>query len=220
MGLSLFVAMLVVADIVAQMFVFGFNVDPDNHYVRLFDLDVEHNLPSVYSAVTLAASAALFALIAKGDRDAGRGRPAWALMAYIFCFLSADELFSIHEQLIRPMRHMFPSNGLMHYGWVLPYGIATAGLGLSLIPFLRRLPARTSLLLLLSGAIYVSGAIGLEMVGAWIDGHWGKHCVSYAVEVVFEESLEMCGIVLLIYTLLDYIRTHLPNLSVRATFRD
>ena len=61
------------------------------------------------------------------------------------------------------------------------------------------------ILFVVSGLIYVAGAIGFELLGAWEADFHGTDTIRYCILFTCEEFLEMIGIVLLIYSLLSYI---------------
>ncbi|MGB5734474.1 MAG: hypothetical protein WBM40_08530 [Thiohalocapsa sp.] len=66
------------------------------------------------------------------------------------------------------------------------------------MPFLWRYRWRTSLLFLAAGAIYGGGAVGVE--------HWtgdDVRSLSYNMWTTVEEAMEMFGVILFIYALLD-----------------
>ena len=67
-----------------------------------------------------------------------------------------------------------------------------------------------------AGAIFVGGAIGVEMLG----GHWfvtqGRDNVTYVALQTLEETMEMMGIVVFIYALAEYLDEHL---DLRLRFR-
>jgi hypothetical protein len=85
------------------------------------------------------------------------------------------------------------------------------------LPFLARLPARTRNLFFLAGFVYVSGAIGFEMVGGRQAALYGDDNLTYKLLAHVEESLEMAGLVVLLYALLDYAARHVGPVSVRVT---
>jgi hypothetical protein len=64
----------------------------------------------------------------------------------------------------------------------------------------------------LSGAIFVTGAIGFEILGSGIDERLGETAIltnlSYQIFMTTEESLEMLGIVMFIHTLLSYLNQY------------
>lgn len=82
----------------------------------------------------------------------------------------------------------------------------------------RRLPARTRSLFLVSGAIYVAGALGCEMIGGLVEQRFGRRGPEFALEVLVEESLEMGGSILFIYAVAAYLRDELSGLAVRLRF--
>ncbi len=68
--------------------------------------------------------------------------------------------------------------------------------------FWWRLPSRTRTLFLVSAAIYVGGAIGVEMLGGW---YFAQYFIdyTYSMLVLVEETMEIIGSSLFIYTLCD-----------------
>ena len=67
--------------------------------------------------------------------------------------------------------------------------------------FLIHLPRRTCVLFLLAGAVYVGGALGMEMVAAVYDqSHGYENAVTASLSTV-EETMEMLGLVLFNYAL-------------------
>lgn len=101
---------------------------------------------------------------------------------------------------------------------MIPYGALTAVVGVSCLGLLRRLPARTRSLFLVSGAIYVAGALGCEMIGGLVEQRFGRRGPEFALEVLVEESLEMGGSILFIYAVAAYLRDELSGLAVRLRF--
>lgn len=59
----------------------------------------------------------------------------------------------------------------------------------------------------ISGAVFVAGAIGLELFEGHHYERHGSIDLTFAIFYTVEEFLEMFGIVLFIYTLLAYIET-------------
>ncbi|MEO0888247.1 MAG: hypothetical protein AAFY54_20270, partial [Cyanobacteria bacterium J06648_10] len=69
------------------------------------------------------------------------------------------------------------------------------------------LPPKTRRLFYLSGSLYVSGILGMEMLtGYYISSFGGGEGTIIALNGI-EESLEMLGVTLFIYTLLDYLQS-------------
>ena len=61
------------------------------------------------------------------------------------------------------------------------------------------------ILFLISGITFVSGTLGFEMLGGRQAELYGRNNILYALFYTCEESLEMIGIAIFIYTLLTYI---------------
>lgn len=97
-------------------------------------------------------------------------------------------------------------------------------MGIALIRFLLHLPAAIRRGLLLAGSIYVVGALGLEVFEAKLEElkqvSWGSFSMSSQEAMIWlialEEFLEMSGLVLLLATLLRYIRQALPDLKIQV----
>ena len=70
--------------------------------------------------------------------------------------------------------------------------------------FLNLLPRRTALLFLLSGALFVGGAIGFETLSGYYYSLSGSKGITYVILQTLEEILEITGTILFIYALAEY----------------
>ena len=109
-----------------------------------------------------------------------------------FLFLSLDEVAGIHETI----------NSLIDMSWAVPGGIAAVCIGLAFVPFMRHLPLWVGILFLISGVLYIGGAVGMEMVGVPIDAD----TLSYNLVTAVEEGMEMAGVLLFLSSLLRYMQ--------------
>jgi hypothetical protein len=185
--------------------------DLDEDLVGLFSLSYEGNLPTWYSSSLLLACAVTLGAIAPGAPD-GQGR-YWSLLAAVFGYLSIDEAVGLHEQL-NELVHL---GGPLYFGWILPAGVAVALLGAAYLRFLLRLPPQTRRRFLLAGALYVGGALLMEIpLGLWTEAH-GDGDLGYALIDFVEESLEMIGATLFLLALLRHAAHHGP---VRVALED
>ncbi len=75
----------------------------DDHLFGLldfFDLDIEGNIPSLYSAVAVLFCSALLAVITHVNWNKSDGRRFhWLGLTILFLFLAVDEGTAIHEQI-------------------------------------------------------------------------------------------------------------------------
>lgn len=172
--------------------------------VNLFDFNEEVNVPTFYSAVTLFTSALLLFSIAILSKRSGRSYVSWFCLGLIFLFLTFDEFASLHELVIGMSREAFNASGYFYYAWVIPYAFGLFILGLIYIPFLKNLPKNTRKTFLYAAAIFITGAIGFEMLGGNIVESQGPTPL-FSLVYTIEETLEMVGIAVFIYALLTYI---------------
>lgn len=185
-----------------------------SHRVALFDLDREGNIPTLYSSVTALLCAGLLAVIATAEkRQKKRDAYYWMGLAAVFLFLGVDDGAAIHENIIRPLRDTLRTSGILYFAWVIPYGIFVIVLGAVYLRFLFSLPAKTRFLILAAGMIYVTGALGGELLGGyWVERH-GPDNAPYALITMLEETLEMTGILIFLYALMSHIASELRGLS-------
>jgi len=175
------------------------------------DLDIEKNIPSFYSGFALFFSSLLFFCLSSLDKKQGKKCRYWLGLAAVFLFLSLDETFVLHERLGNYTEEYIRSTGileaggLLYFPWIIPYSILMTILGLLYFRFIFRLPRKTTVLLILSAIIFLTGAAGFDMLGGREAELHGYYSITYTVLYTIEEFLEMSGVVLLIYTLLDYI---------------
>jgi hypothetical protein len=182
--------------------------------VPMFDLDAEGNVPSGFQGITLVLSSVLLFYIASHER--GRGLPharRWLLLGFAFAYLALDELGKVHESF-----DFLATGGHdadVPY-WILPLGIFALGIAIYMVPLLLDVPRATAVMLVISGAIYVGGAAGVELLSQKPFSLVTFGSYPYEFEVALEEGMEMLGILLFIHTLLRYIaaRNYRALLSV------
>lgn len=173
-----------------------------------FSLSLEGNLPTWYSSALLLGCGVLLLIIATGVQATGvqQGGAAfsrrWSLLGAIFLFMSLDEAVELHEQLGRLVK----GSGVLHFSWVIPAAVLVFLIGLAYIPFLRHLPAATRRRFLVSGILYVGGALFLELPLGWWTERAGEHSLGYALIDWVEETLEMLGASLFLLALLCHLR--------------
>jgi hypothetical protein len=166
-----------------------------------------NNLPSWYSwTAILIASALLFVTAAVKRRDRDRDAALWGVLGWGFLVMSLDEDASLHESLNTLVYQHTHSYG---FTWTTPALGLIVVVAVVYAGFLLRLPPRLRWLILISGFIYLFGAVGMERISHdWLRAHSAntRDTLEYGVFTGVEECLEMAGIVILIYGLLDDLR--------------
>ncbi|NNL54202.1 MAG: peptidase M48 Ste24p [Woeseia sp.] len=192
----------------AILLFFYFYLDDDELYglIDFFDFDIEGNVPTLYSAVALLFCSSLLALITTANwRRPDGWRFHWLGLTILFFLLAIDEGTAIHEEVGTFLEDYLEATGALYFLWVLPYGIATLVLGLTYLRFVLQLPPDTRMRFVLAGVIFLSGALGVEMLGAWEAGLHGTTTVTYCLLYSVEEMLEMLGVILFMYALLLHL---------------
>lgn len=212
-----FIGLLILSITVVSfsMNLMGFFLKAPIRGYRLVNLEAEQTIPAWYSSSLLLLCAGLLAVIAHvKNKTADPFRFHWSLLSLIFAGLSLDETVSLHEEALEPLRSTFNLTGLFYFSWVI-VGIAfICVFTLVYLRFLIKLPKQIRNLFFLSGVIYVSGSVGLEMIGGMI---WESlpGSLFYQILMTIEELLEMLGINLFIYALMTYLASYL---TVRVSF--
>ena len=185
--------------------------------LRRFLLNDELTIPAWYSSVALLACAGLLGIISYAKRQtASPYFIHWAVLAALFVFLSIDEMTALHEMLIDPIRRRLGTHGLLYYAWVIPGFAFVCGFVLAYWRFLFfHLDRKTRWRFVLAGSIFVTGALGLEMVEGAIHEQFGIHDARYQACVTVEETFEMFGVVLFMYSLMAYIASSLGEVHIR-----
>jgi hypothetical protein len=175
-----------------------------------FSVDTEGNIATWYASILLLLCAVLLAAIAFFQAKAcDRYHQYWRRMALIFLYLSIDEAASLHEQM-GTVSQVIKTSGLFYFSWVIPALILVSFFIGYYLKFLVQLRPKTKHLFLLSGMIYILGGLGFEMLGGLIAESNGKGLV-YTFLSHCEEGLELLGLTIFIYTLLEYFDFKLQN---------
>ncbi|NJM73342.1 MAG: hypothetical protein HC862_26255 [Scytonema sp. RU_4_4] len=169
-------------------------------------IDNEVSIPALYSTSTLLLCSILLWIISHTNRGTGQTYIShWRALSIIFLYLSCDEYMALHERLIEPLRKAFNVSGFFYFAWVIPGGIFVLICLLAFLGFIIALPKKTQRLFLIAGTVFVSGAIGTELVGGYYVELHGAGDMIYVMIATIEEFLEMVGIAIFTYALLSYI---------------
>ena len=99
------------------------------------------------------------------------------------------------------MNAWFDLSGVLYFGWVIPAAILVSVFVLSYRRFLEDLPRITRFRFIRAGAVFVGGAMGVELIlGYWTELH-GIDNLGYALIDWVEETMEMAGVGLFISAL-------------------
>lgn len=165
---------------------------------ELFDVDEEESVPTWFSSSLLLLTAAVLFLIAHLSRQ-GLDRNAiyWFGLGLGFAFMSVDEIAGFHETL----------NSVTETSWAVPGMVVVLLVGLLYLKFLSSLPAPVAMRFIISGAIFVGGAIGVELATEPYLYEDALDTLGYNLWTPVEEGMEMGGVILFLASLLDYLKS-------------
>lgn len=215
------IILLVLASLLTESAIYFLNSSTSNGYTgRMFVLDEEANIPTVYSTLTLLFCSILLAIISYLKKvDEARYPGYWKFLSWLFLFLALDEFCSIHETFISPLRKALNASGVLYFAWVVPAFIFLLIFLLAFLKFIKALPQKTRNLFIKAGTIYISGTLGMEMISGYYSSNYGENNIVYSVITTIEESLEMLGIVVFIYALLSYIKLQIAEVEFSICFK-
>lgn len=207
---------LLLAHGIGLLSTYGFGHDRVFGLVPLFNIALEHNVPTLFATLLLLSNGFLFFVLFRAGDTSSQREYWWLVLSLVFCFLAVDEFAVIHEGLINPLRRALGVGGYLFFAWIIPYAIGVAVLALLVVPAIWHLGWRYRFLFGASGLVYLGGAIGVEMIGGnYYQANQRQVDLNYRLLQTVEESLEFVGLIILVYTLLDLIR----NRSDRLIFQ-
>ena len=198
-GLVLLGALVCGAGLVVELARYFGSLDPESDLRSALSLSYEGNLPTWYSSGLLWTAALGLAACGRGEH--GRVRAGWWGLAAIFMLLSLDESIELHEELGGAELH-----GVLYFSWVVPGALLTATFCAAYLRFWWRLPTTTRRGFAWAFAIYVGGALGMELpLGAWYE-RYGDEDPIYAALDFIEESLEIAGLSVFLVAISEQLR--------------
>lgn len=217
MGLAVFFS---VAGILVDILKYCFGHGHLWEFYPLFHLDSESNFPNLYQGVSIATTAFVLRMVSRvvgsqGGPDAGR----WRLLSWIFFYVALDELTVLHERTIEPLRAVFHTSGALYFAWLILGFLAVVLLAVIAIPWLKRLPRSLALWFLAGAFIYLSGTLGMEMVGGWHASRFGINDLTYALMADTEEILEMTGVLVFLSAVVRYVGVLTGSLTVHMSLK-
>lgn len=205
--------------LLTQVLVYVTNSERAAWFIPLVDVDHELSLPSIFSSLLFFITAFLLVLISRvkmDERDPFHWH--WVGLFLISLCLCFDEGASIHELASTPARNLMANvdlPGFRQYAWVLPAAALVALVAAAYLKFMFALPGATRRWLILAVVIYLGGALGMETLGGTYSGLHGIKNLAYNVYVTIEEFMEMSGLILILYALLDYFNQRYTGLLVQ-----
>lgn len=187
---------------------------------EMFLLDSEASVPAFASFLLFliaALAVAVVTLVVWGKADPWRWH--WLFLSLAMLVLAYDEAASIHERFNWVGELFVERRGIFLFSWLIPGGAVTLLFAFAYLRFLLALPRVIGALIVVSGAVFVAGAVGLEMVGGAVRDATLDRTMSYYFVATAEEMLEMSGLALFAYAMLRYLHEHADPVGLRLQTR-
>jgi hypothetical protein len=164
------------------------------------------NLPAFYSSFILGLAGYILCIIAlKKFRQSANFSFQWFCLSIIFFYLAIDELLALHEGLGGMAIRFLGEENLIFQDWAYA-GIVLVVLFILLFwSFFNHLPSGHKLRFFTSAALYIGGALGVEIIGSIYVMRNGIQDIPYFLFTTVEETLEMVGVIYFINTLMIYL---------------
>ena len=186
-----------------------------HNFIVEFDVNAEANFPTMYSvSMAIAASFLLFVIAYFKNKARDGYRFHWVVLALFLLYVSVDDASVIHEKVSKYLKGLTDLGGWFQYKWVIVGLAIIAILGVSFFRFWLNLDNKYKILFLLSAGLFFGGAMGVEMVGGRWANAYGSRNFTYILFTTLEQGMQYSGLMTLVYTLLLYIKSHIPNFSV------
>lgn len=194
---------------------------PENYpdsIVRYFSLEHEANLPTYCSALLILIAAFILLIIGKMQPHGSRFH--WQSLSAVMLFLSLDEATSIHETVGNFFGIIFSGKNAFVSNWPLPYSIFCIIVLVFYFPWLQKMPRKLRNGMLLSGFIYVAGALGIEILESKLkyiydESQW-DNVLNWTVTT--QEIMEMAGMFLFVKTLAEYLHAYHSKFAIVLNF--
>jgi hypothetical protein len=170
----------------------------------IFNLNMENNIPTWYASfVFLICSASAWLISISNEHSHDRFQ--WKIIATIFLLMSLDEGASLHEYVGGVIKGFARFEGNLYFAWVVPAMIIIPFGALYFFRFWLRLSLKYRLILALAAIIYFGGAVGMEIIAGSLYENGQSKSMSYVSLTVIEESMELSGQWLFLFTLLHIL---------------
>ena len=192
-----------------------------------FDFDEEAGPSAFFSSLALLACAGAAALVSGATTTDVRLRHFWSVVGLIAAYLALDEAVAIHEKFDAIGQWLTSGRGIFTISWWVVYPFALAPFVIFAAPGLLGLDADARNRLLIAGVVFLSGAIGCEILesvardgfltaynlrhgdgvdwaayAAALETHGDSYQRQQGALALLEETLEMTGVALALRALL------------------
>jgi hypothetical protein len=190
--------------------------EPNATMAWFFDLESEQNLPTWFSTLQLAM-VGFMASVFCYKRVERANRQSWYLLALpiVFWLCSLDEIAQLHERVGYRLDVLLPDGdrantpfgytGIWMFVVGIPFLVLMFGVWLKITPYFKG-NNRVGYKMLAGLLIFVGGACGFETLANFQP--YDVYDIRHILQVMFEESFELLGATVLLWSMIDLMRVH------------
>ena len=177
-----------------------------NQLFHKFYFDSKFNLPSFFNTLLLLIATGILYYVHIAYARKYVPELKWFWLAVLFFLMAIEENVSVHVFL----GTLQPS----FLAWVIPVGVALIALVAYFGQLVYKVLRKIAIGFVMSGIVYTTGAIVLQLTGARLEPVVGKWSAVYAGISTLEETLEMLGVIMFIHYMLEYVKIEFPTVNV------
>jgi hypothetical protein len=210
---------LTVASVSVQVLDHVFDRNQALGLVPLFDANREENIPTWYASITLFVCALILAGLAMHASRRGESPRRFWLVIALLALASIDETAQLHEWGGRLLRDAVNAENEIANAWIVPGTIIAVLLFVPLRAFFTRCPAPVRRGAAVAGAVYVGGALGIEILEEVVFGPSGDFGLDQAILGTAQEFAEMVGVLIFLDVLLTWGDMYAPSFEMAMDAR-
>lgn len=172
-----------------------------------FDMNDETSVPQWFTHILFLAIAVLAGLAARMSKDKHERR-IWTVVAVFGLILSIDDVATLHEFALQSIHNTFfldMAPSMLRNAWLIILPFVMVLVGWLAFSMWRKLPKSTTLLFVLSGFIYLVGAVGVDTLANTIPN---RDFFNQGLLAAIEGVLQMIGSSLAVYVVFEYLDSH------------
>lgn len=201
-ALSAFMAIIVIFHIIGCIVYYTSEDYTQYVFIDIFDLGYEENVPAIFSSLLFFINSTLLLFLWHRHKQLKNADHwYWLGLSVLFLFLGFDEGARLHEKLGDKVEPYVDATGYFYFPWFIPYMIVFAFLVALYFRFYLRLERSLQIRFFVAAFVYLTGAVGVEVISANEASENDTTTVTYVVLYSIEEILEMSGLIFFIDTL-------------------
>lgn len=173
---------------------------------RLFNVNSPADVSAWFGSAVLLMCCLALVIIWRWQRaEKNQFHWHWLGLAALFGLLSVDKSLAVHRAAVAALGVVQTRLHLPGQTWLALCGLIAVALACVYLGFTRGLQPSIRNMFVLSGVVYITGALVLDQFGAGISARLGNTTLVKLLVPNVEEGMEMVGAILFLYTFTQYL---------------